>query len=146
MSHAGQRRLAREFALRLLYARDLQTAVGIESAPTQRPNWWRLEDKLSITPPTEQFARELAKGVREHQPEIDAAISAAAQRWRVDRMGPVERNILRLGVYELQFAQDAPVSVVIDEAIELAKCYGDAESDRFVNGILDAVANGPREA
>lgn len=145
MSQAGQRRLAREFALRLLYARDLQIAAGVEWAPKQQVNWWRNEDRLSVTKSTETFARELADGVLSNQPEIDSMISGAAQRWRVDRMGPVERNILRMGVYELQIANDAPVNVVLDEAIELAKCYGDAESDRFVNGILDAVAKQTKE-
>lgn len=145
MSQAGQRRLAREFALRLLYARDLQNAAGVEWAPKQIANWWRSDDRLSITKPTERFARELADGVLNNQPEIDSTISAAAQHWRVDRMSPVERNILRLGVYELQFAKDAPANVVLDEAIELAKCYGDAESNRFVNGILDAVAKQTKE-
>ncbi len=140
MSQPGQRRLAREFALRLLFANDIQTTVGIESPLTQKANWWRGEDKLSIPFETEQFARGLAKGVTAQQAEIDEAISQTAIRWRVERMGPVERNILRLGVYELKFAQDAPINVVLDEAIELAKCYGDAESDRFVNGILDAIA------
>ncbi|MBZ0258340.1 transcription antitermination factor NusB [bacterium] len=145
MSQAGQRRLAREFALRLLYARDLQIAAGVEWAPKQQVNWWRNEDRLSVTKPTETFARELADGVLNNQSEIDSTISSAAQRWRVDRMSPVERNILRMGVYELQIAKDAPTNVVLDEAIELAKCYGDAESDRFVNGILDAVAKQTKE-
>ncbi|MBI1390020.1 MAG: transcription antitermination factor NusB [bacterium] len=139
MNTAGARRHAREFALRILYARDLLEAAGVEPH-TDSPNWWSLDDNLSITHEAEQFAYQLASGVVHERERVDEFIRRAAIRWRIERMGPVDRNILRIGAYELLYQNETPPSVVMNEAIELAKCYGDAESDRFINGILDAIA------
>jgi transcription antitermination protein NusB len=83
------------------------------------------------------FTEGLIAGVKEHQARIDAMISEAAENWRLDRMAAIDRNILRLGAYEMMFSQEVPARVAINEALELAKRYSTAQSSRFVNGILD---------
>lgn len=83
------------------------------------------------------FARALVDGVRQHQPELDALISQVAENWRLDRMAAIDRNILRLGAFEMLHGPDLPPKVAINEALELAKRYSTAQSSRFVNGILD---------
>ena len=87
------------------------------------------------------FARLIVAGVREHQARIDELISEAAENWRIDRMAAIDRNILRLGAFEMLFDPDVPVKVAINEALELAKRYSTAQSSRFVNGILDRLQN-----
>ena len=86
-----------------------------------------------------EFTEGLIAGVREHQAEIDAMISEVAENWRIDRMAAIDRNILRLGAYEILFRQEVPAKVAINESLELAKRYSTAQSSRFVNGILDRV-------
>jgi N utilization substance protein B len=81
----------------------------------------------------------LARGVVDQQPRLDREIAAAADHWRLERIGTVERNILRLGVHEL-LAGDAPAPVVIDEAVRLARWFAGAKAPAFVNGVLDALA------
>ena len=85
------------------------------------------------------FTEGLIAGVKEHQARIDAMISQVAENWRLDRMAAIDRNILRLGAYEMLFCPDVPAKVAINEALELAKRYSTAQSSRFVNGILDRV-------
>jgi N utilization substance protein B len=86
-----------------------------------------------------EFTRELIAGVREHQPRIDEMIQGVAENWRLDRMAAIDRNILRLGAYEVLYRDEIPPKVAINEALELAKRYSTAQSSRFVNGILDRV-------
>ena len=86
-----------------------------------------------------EFTEGLIAGVKEHQVQIDAMISEAAENWRLDRMAAIDRNILRLGAYEMMFCREVPARVAINEALELAKRYSTAQSSRFVNGILDRV-------
>ncbi len=88
------------------------------------------------TPSLAEFSRLLIQGVVAHRAELDQKIAAAAENWSVPRMAATDRNLLRLGVYEIHFT-DTPVKVVIDEAVELAKRFGGAQSAQFVNGILD---------
>ena len=85
------------------------------------------------------FAKQLVFGVMERREELDRLLGAHARNWRVDRMAAVDRNVLRIAAYEL-IATDTPTSVVIDQAIELARRFGDDPSPAFVNGVLDAVA------
>jgi N utilization substance protein B len=96
------------------------------------------------------FTRELAEGVEEHRDELDAAIARHAKGWAVDRVAPLDRNIMRVALYEIAHREDVPTEVAIDEAVELAKEYCGADAPGFVNGILGAVvresaAVGPRE-
>ena len=93
-----------------------------------------------------EFTEGLIAGVKGHLARIDEAISAAADNWRVDRMAAIDRNILRLGVYEMIICREIPSKVAINEALELAKRYSTAQSSRFVNGILDRVLQSELQA
>jgi len=88
------------------------------------------------TPSLVEFSRTLIQGVTAHRAELDQKIAAAAENWSVARMAATDRNLLRLGAYEIQLT-DTPAKVAIDEAVELAKRFGGAQSAQFVNGILD---------
>lgn len=87
------------------------------------------------------FCMDLAQGVAEKLKEVDLQIDTASTNWRIQRMPTVDRNILRLAAYELMFMPEIPVSVTINEAVELAKRFGTAESKAFINGILDRIAH-----
>jgi transcription antitermination protein NusB len=95
-----------------------------------------LEDLLAESRP---LTRELAEGVDSHREELDDVIAAHAKGWTVDRIAPLDLNVMRVAVYEIEFAE-VPVEVAIDEAVELAKEYCGAEAPGFVNGILGAIA------
>lgn len=139
----ASRRRAREFALQALYQADLtdKTAMtGLDAlwfvqvegqdSPTARP----AEDEEIA------FARRLVEGVEQSRADLDALIEKASVNWRLSRMPVVDRNILRLAAYELRYCPDVPASVSINEAVELAKRYGDKDSRAFVNGLLDRIA------
>ena len=132
---SSRRTRARERALQALYQIDV-AAEGIDEALA---GFWRSFE------PVEREVRELAegmvRGVAEHRRRVDAAVEAASSNWRLDRMARVDRNVLRLAVYEL-LCTDVPVKVVINEAIELGKKFGSESSGAFVNGVLDKVASG----
>ncbi len=85
------------------------------------------------------FIQSLVSGVRDHQEEIDATIIKYAPEWPIEQITTVDRNILRLGIYELKYVENIPSKVAINEAIELAKTFGGESSGRFVNGVLGAV-------
>jgi transcription antitermination protein NusB len=88
---------------------------------------------------TKDFTRELAEGVNEHRDELDELIGRYAEGWSLERIAPLERNILRTALYELLHRDDVPAEVAIDEAVELAKEFASADAPKFVNGILGAV-------
>jgi len=87
------------------------------------------------------YADDLVRGVRLDADKLDARIRAASQNWRIERMARIDRNALRLGTYELLTRTDVPRAVVLDEAVELAKRFGGEESSKFVNGVLDRIAD-----
>jgi N utilization substance protein B len=118
-------------ALQLLFQRDLNP--GVDRAAVER----FVRDRLLHDPDLQPFCLELFDGVTAHLADIDQRLSAAAENWRVPRMAAVDRNVLRLGAFELFFVPDTPPSVALDEAINLARRYGSAESPAFVNGVLD---------
>lgn len=91
-------------------------------------------------------ARRLVEGVIAHREELDEALQATANRWRVSRMPPVDRAILRLGLYELRYQPETPTAVVLSEAVRLAKTYSTERSGAFVNGVLGALASSERPA
>lgn len=128
-----RRSRAREVALQLLVWRDQNPTATPEAIDRF------VRDRLR-DPTHEPFARRIYDGVLARQTEIDAAIVAAAENWRLPRMPVVDRNVLRIGVFELSDETDklAP-AVVINEAIEVARRYGSADSPSFVNGVLDQV-------
>lgn len=132
---SGIRRRARELALQLLFQDDvIPTATERVAA---RP----LDASPDTPEPVRAFANRLVEGVRDHREEADALIRKYAQHWTLERMAPVDRNVLRLAVFELLHIEDIPVRVTLDEAIEIAKRYGDMGSSAFVNGILDQVVH-----
>lgn len=96
---------------------------------------------LASTPPSdEEYYRDTVRGVWERIAEIDALIGRAAEHWRIERMALVDRNILRLGVYEISHGRDIPYAVAINEAVDLGKRFGAEESGAFINGILDKIS------
>lgn len=86
------------------------------------------------------FTKELAEGVEQHRAELDAVIAEYAKGWDISRIAPLEKNIMRVALYEMNHCEDVPFEVAIDEAVETAKKYSGAEAPGFVNGILGAVA------
>jgi N utilization substance protein B len=94
-----------------------------------------LEELLADAKP---FTRELSEGVEEHRKELDAAISRHAKDWTLERIAPLDRNIMRVALFEIDFRDDVPTEVAIDEAVELAKEYCGADAPGFINGILGA--------
>lgn len=126
----GLRREGRELALQILYAQDSQKGELRETLRGFR-------DGVEAIQPVREFAERLVLGVQEHQTEIDEAIKARSKNWSLSRMPRVDLNIMRLATYELLFRSDIPKKVSINEAIEIAKKFGDKESPAFVNGILD---------
>ncbi len=129
------RRKAREISLKFLFSLDIGKATNIEeefSKFTKHFGFKNEDDK--------RFSFILAKGVLENLSYIDSVIEKYALGWRLDRLFSVDRNILRMGIYELLFMDDIPPAVTINEAVEIAKKYGTEKSPSFVNGILDRVA------
>jgi N utilization substance protein B len=135
---AGTRRSGRAYALQLLYARDGDPSTDVTTASGD----WVSEFELDVDPAAQGFARELVAAAAARAPEIDELIVGASKNWRIERMSRVDRNILRLGACELLAFGGVPVKVVINEAVELAKRFGTAESSAFVNGVLDRIATG----
>ncbi|MFB3882687.1 MAG: transcription antitermination factor NusB [Armatimonadota bacterium] len=125
--HAG-----RELALRALFQVDVGGASPEEAFEAVR-------DPERYAEETSGFARELLSGASAHADHLNSVIERNAKGWSLDRMANVDRNILRLALYELLYRPDTPPSVVVDEAVELAKRYSTAESGRFVNGVLGNV-------
>ncbi|MGQ0812526.1 MAG: transcription antitermination factor NusB [Nitrospiraceae bacterium] len=129
----GARHTARERAIQVLFQYDIHGKAG---------EW--LEDFWGQYPASDEvkaFAERLIEGVVTHKQELDALIGRYATNWKVTRMPILDRNILRVGAYELLWMEDVPAKVTMNEAIELAKSFGDDEASKFVNGILDHVLN-----
>ena len=133
----GSRRTGRAYALQLLYARDGDPATDVTGAAVS----WADAFDLEVEEGAQLFARELVAAATQRSSEIDEIIASASKNWRIDRMSRVDRNILRLGACELLAFRDVPTKVVINEAVELAKRFGTAESSAFVNGVLDRIAS-----
>jgi len=129
-----ERRRARECALKILYQKEMRE----EPVEVLLKEFW--ESSTVRSQGVKSYAEKIVHGVMENFSEIDRLISGAALNWQLERMGMVDRNILRIGVWELLFSPDVPKAVVINEAIEIARLYSGDESPGFVNGILDKVA------
>ena len=141
--NAGSRRQAREAAFQILYRMDGQQAEfeQIVSDPA------RLQKELAthfahflLPEGQREFAAELAAGALRERQKIDEIIQTARTEWRLSRMAAVDRNLLRVAVYELTHFSDIPPSVTINEAVELAKQFGEADSPAFINGVLDQIS------
>jgi transcription antitermination protein NusB len=137
---SGRRRKSRELALQLLYQNDLAGTPPEEM-------FRRTEEFLEARPDVQEYASRLVEGTLARRDELDARLSERSEHWRLGRMAAVDRNLLRLALYELIFEEDTPDAVVIDEAVEIAKKFSTPSSGPFVNGILDAIRRtmyGPR--
>ena len=136
----GKRRKGREVALQFLYQLDLHGAG--DPAPHEDEFW----GQHPVDPDTRSFADSLVRGTKQHQGKTDQLITQYAEHWDLDRMAVVDRNILRLAVHALLWQPDVPPKVAINEAIELAKKFGTADSSRFINGLLDRILKEHRPA
>jgi len=134
-----KRTKAREFMLQILY----QTDITKNDAKDCLADFWKnRENKTEAS--IKEFTEGIVLGIIEHKKEIDAQISEAAANWQLERMAVVDRNILRVATYELLYREDIPPKVSINEAIDIAKKYGDQDSGKFVNGILDKICKTKR--
>lgn len=126
----ARRRGARKLALDILYEHDL----------TQVP----VEDILAryVANPAYEFASQLVNGVWAHREELDRIISESAPDWKIERMPAIDRNLMRIALFEMLHLEESPTAVAINEAVELAKMYSTQDSSRFVNGVLGRVAAG----
>jgi transcription antitermination protein NusB len=123
-----KRRTAREKALQALFQIDINEAATNEA----------IQNVLGESS-SDPYLEQLVEGTVEHLEQIDKAISEHLEKWTLERLAKVDLNILRLGVYELLFVEDVPASVVINEALEVSKRFGDERSSKFINGILSKV-------
>jgi N utilization substance protein B len=130
----GARTTAREAALQMLFAIE---ATGSDAEQAIFDFWRELPGDAE----GREYADQLVRGVRQDLERIDERIRSASQNWRLERMARIDRNALRLGAYELQTRIDVPRAVILDEAVELAKRFGSDESSKFVNGVLDRIAD-----
>lgn len=130
------RRRAREVALQVLYQIDL-TGVSFEEAFLHLPEVTYIDEKDL------NFARELVCGTLAHRESLDRVIAQLSHDWPLYRMAAVDRNIMRMALYEIFHREDIPNSVAVNEAVELAKTFGGHDSSRFVNGILGQVVRDP---
>ncbi len=130
-AETGTRRDAREWALQLLFALELN--------PQKMPDAYidNFFDGKQAEGQIISYARELVFGVLEKQATLDSELSEHLRNWTLSRLGVVERCVLRIGAYELQFRKDVPGAVIINEAVDISKYFGAIESGRFVNGVLD---------
>lgn len=124
---------ARECALKILYAADIRKEPEVEYA------WIFWESCPTMKNEIKEFSIFLVEGISKNKDLIDSLISKYATNWQIQRMPAIDRNILRLATFELLFADDIPPKVSINEAIEMAKRYGDKDSGKFVNGVLDKI-------
>lgn len=129
------RRKAREVALQTLFQLDYnetQSTMALEAV---------YEEHNELNSKTKEYAEQLVAGTQQYLKEIDAILEQTSSEWKVDRMMGVDRNIARMAVFEMKFSEEEiPPNVVINEAVELAKLFGTAESGRFLNGILGSLA------
>ncbi len=126
------RHRGREVALRVLFEHDLAHA---------EPQGLLDHALVDETAMNQEFARALVEGVVEHSEELDDRIGKAAIDWKLSRMPTIDRNILRLATYEMLYARDVPISVIISEALELAQDYSTIDAKKFVNGVLSTLAH-----
>jgi N utilization substance protein B len=144
-----KRTRSREFALQILYQLDM-TQGDIDAVCE---DFWKDRSDLALQdtekkaleddkkdPEVRRYAETLVRGAIEKSEKIDIMVQTYAENWEMDRMAYVDRNILRIAVFELMYVDEIPVKVAINEAVELAKRYGEDDSSKFVNGILDHIA------
>ncbi|MBI4848723.1 MAG: transcription antitermination factor NusB [Nitrospirae bacterium] len=129
-----KRRRSREYALQILFQLDLTGGEFNEDV------WKEFWESIKEDDDVKNFTRDIVVSTRKNLAEIDATIKRAAEHWSLERMAVIDRNILRAATYELLYRKDIPPSVVMNEALEIAKKYSTEESSPFINGILDKIA------
>ena len=135
VKQTGKRRLARELAIQFLYQQDLNQ----QPLPQAFASFWSTQPSTSDD--VRLFAEALIRGTLDHQPAIDETIRKYTEHWELERIAAVDRNILRLAIYEMLHRDDIPPVVSINEAVDIAKRFSTGESGGFVNGILDRFKN-----
>ncbi len=136
MKGVSRRRRARELALAVLYAMDLNPVTPKEGLRRHLSSFGDAE----LDGEGMDFALELVTGACDHRDDLDRIISMASRNWRLSRMAAVDRNLLRMAAFELHHRPDIPTRATLNEAVELAKRFGSTESRAFVNGVLDRIA------
>lgn len=131
------RRKARELALQLLFQAEFTEPLTIDDVVRAQESSEEVPAEIKL------YAKELVRGVRSFRADIDSLIQRHSAHWKIERMATIDRNVLRVAIYEMKFAGE-PVSpaIVINEALEIAKIYGGTDSTGFINGLLDQVAKG----
>lgn len=130
----GKRRRSREFALQVLYQLEITKQSALKAMV-------QLKENFSPEEGEDEFAKQIVLGVVERRQEIDRLIEERSENWRLDRMTIIDRNILRIAIFELLYCSEVPPKVTLNEAIDLGKRYGSEESGSFINGILDRIQN-----
>ena len=147
------RSAARRLALDVLYEAEIRGCEPLVAFELSRSAGWVVptaadQDSGAGESPSDEvvaYAHHLVTGVQEHHGPIDEMIARYADRWTIDRMPVVDRNVIRIGVFELLWSDDVPVAVAINEAVELAKAFSTDDSGRFVNGLLGKIAETARQ-
>ncbi|HYO99492.1 MAG TPA: transcription antitermination factor NusB [Pyrinomonadaceae bacterium] len=136
----GSRRKARECALQMLFAADVMSAARKEEVRADQlvRDYWAELGETELDDPARDFATRLALGALSRARELDERIRSRAEHWRIERMAVVDRNVLRLAVYEF-LHEPTPRTVAINEALEIARRFSTYEATQFINGILDAI-------
>lgn len=130
----GRRKKSREIALQVLYQIDMSKNEVEESFNL----FWH---NFSPSDELKEYSEKVVKGVSQHRDEIDTLIEKHSEHWRLERMTIVDRNVLRMAIFELMHCPDVPTKVILNEAVELGKKYGSEKSSPFINGILDKVSH-----
>ena len=146
MAHKHTRSLSRRTAVQVLFAWELRKSTKKGKKAKLTPTKMMEGGELDLVEgPIDDYAQKLIDGVMENLEAIDKRLSAQSKNWALDRMSLVDLNVIRVATYEMTSVDDVPVSVSIDEAVELAKGFGGEDSHKFVNGILGAIAKSLEE-
>ena len=138
MAHKHERTYARRTAVQVLYSLDVRNQTEYKRTPTDLIDSCELD---VVEGDLDEYAMRLIEGVWENKDKIDKELDSLANNWAIDRMPLVDKNVLRVSAYELMHVEDVPVSVSIDEAVEIAKGFCGDDSPKFINGILGALAD-----
>jgi N utilization substance protein B len=129
-----RRRKSREYALQVLFQLNITKQEAVKALS-------QFQEHFSSDGEADEFLKHLVLGVLEHRQELDRLIEQYSENWRLDRINIIERNILRMALFELLYCEEIPPKVTINEAIDLGKRYGSGDSGGFINGILDRIQN-----
>lgn len=148
------RRAARQLALDVLYESEIRGNLPLEALSARESEGWVIpseEEAVTLvalesepSPDVLEYARSLVTGVQEHHADIDSLITSYADKWAIERMPTVDRNLVRIALFELFWGEDVPVAVAINEAVDLAKAFSTEDSGRFVNGLLGKIVERER--